>query len=66
MFTLSNNDRILILAPHPDDETIGTGGIIQEALRLNIPIKVVYFTNGDNNEVSFIIYERRFFLGKTV
>lgn len=62
MLTLFKNDRILVLAPHPDDETIGAGGIIQESIRLNLPIKVVYFTNGDNNEVSFIVYEKHLVL----
>ena len=37
-----DNDRILILAPHPDDEAIGAGGIIQEALKRKLPIKVAY------------------------
>jgi LmbE family N-acetylglucosaminyl deacetylase len=26
--TISDKDRILIIAPHPDDETIGTGGLL--------------------------------------
>lgn len=62
MINLSTNDRILILAPHPDDETICTSGILQEACRLNLPVKIVYFTNGDNNEVSFIVYEKHLVL----
>jgi LmbE family N-acetylglucosaminyl deacetylase len=53
---LSNQDRILIIAPHEDDETIGTGGIIQKASNLGIPIKVIYMTNGDANEFAFMAY----------
>lgn len=48
-----SDDRVMILAPHPDDEAIGTGGIIQEALSKKLPVKVVYVTNGDNNEAFF-------------
>jgi len=29
---IKNEDRVLILAPHIDDETIGAGGLIQRAL----------------------------------
>lgn len=52
-------DRILILAPHPDDESIGAGGIIQEAVDLDIPLKVCFLTMGDNNEMSFIFVRKR-------
>jgi len=55
----SSRDRILILAPHPDDETIATAGVIQRALAAGSRIKVICFTNGDNNELSFIVYEKR-------
>jgi len=41
-------DRILILAPHPDDEVIATAGIIQESLKLKAKVKVVFLTNGDS------------------
>ena len=56
---LKETDRILILAPHPDDETIGAAGIIQEAVARKLPVKVVYLTNGDSNELAFIVYEKR-------
>jgi LmbE family N-acetylglucosaminyl deacetylase len=60
---LNSNDRILIIAPHPDDETIGTAGIIQRAVKKNLPVKVVYLTYGDNNELSFLVYKKRPILG---
>jgi LmbE family N-acetylglucosaminyl deacetylase len=56
---IKKDDRILILAPHPDDETIGCAGIIQEAVRLKAKIQVVYLTNGDHNQFAFIVYEKR-------
>lgn len=52
-------ERVLILAPHPDDEAIACAGIIQEALKAKAKVKVVYLTNGDHNELSFIVYEKR-------
>ncbi len=55
----NRHDRILILAPHPDDETIGCAGIIQKARAAKARIKVVYLTNGDHNEFAFIVYEKR-------
>lgn len=45
----SGDERLLILAPHPDDETLGTGGLIAQARRLNIPVRVVFLTNGDGS-----------------
>jgi LmbE family N-acetylglucosaminyl deacetylase len=41
------SDRILILAPHTDDETLATGGLIQQAIPAKATIKVVIVTNGD-------------------
>lgn len=55
----NQDDRILILAPHPDDEDIGCGGVIQRALKAGSQVKVMYLTNGDHNEFAFIVYEKR-------
>ena len=55
---LRPTDRILILAPHPDDEVLGCGGIIQHALAMGVPVRVIFLTYGDNNEPSFFLYEK--------
>jgi len=49
-------DRVLVLAPHPDDEVLGCGGTIQKALAQHVPVKVVFLTSGDANEWSFALY----------
>jgi LmbE family N-acetylglucosaminyl deacetylase len=55
---LSQGDRILILAPHPDDEVLGCGGIIQKAVDEKLPLRIVFFTYGDNNQWSFLVYRK--------
>ncbi|MCX7992111.1 MAG: PIG-L family deacetylase [Fimbriimonadales bacterium] len=44
---LTSDDRLLIIAPHPDDEVLGCGGLMATAARAGVPIKVVYLTAGD-------------------
>ena len=56
--TLVQDDRILVFAPHPDDESLGCAGVIQSALAMKLPIRVVWLTMGDNNEWSFILYRK--------
>lgn len=56
---IEKNDRVLILAPHPDDEAIGCAGIILQALKAGADTRVAYLTNGDHNQVAFIVYEKR-------
>jgi len=46
---LTKNDRLLILAPHIDDEIISSAGLIQQALDVGAKVKIVYMTNGDDN-----------------
>jgi LmbE family N-acetylglucosaminyl deacetylase len=55
---LGEEDRILILAPHPNDETLATGGLIQEALALDLPVRVCIFTMGDNDEIAALFTRR--------
>ena len=41
--------RITVLAPHPDDESLGAGGLIQQALAAGAGVRVIFITDGDNN-----------------
>lgn len=40
---------ILVLAPHPDDETLGCGGLIAEACERGAPVRVVVLTDGSGS-----------------
>jgi LmbE family N-acetylglucosaminyl deacetylase len=44
---LSQKTRLLVVSPHPDDETLGAGGLIQRVLRSGGEVKVVFMTSGD-------------------
>lgn len=46
---LSPAARVMVLAPHPDDESLGAGGIIQLARAAGAAVRVVLVTDGDNN-----------------
>ncbi|MCK9232707.1 MAG: PIG-L family deacetylase, partial [Syntrophales bacterium] len=39
--------RILVAAPHPDDEWIGCGGSLLKHIRRGNPVTVVYMTSGE-------------------
>jgi N-acetyl-1-D-myo-inositol-2-amino-2-deoxy-alpha-D-glucopyranoside deacetylase len=46
-FPLQDYHRLLVLAPHCDDETLGSAGLILAAQRLGLQVRVVIATNGD-------------------
>ncbi len=52
-------DRVLVVAPHPDDETLGAAGAIQAARAAGAAVKVVYLTHGDHNEIASIFYLKK-------
>lgn len=60
------SDRILILAPHEDDETLGCGGLIQQAAAAGAAVRVAYLTSGDHNQLAFMVYRRRPWLSPRV
>lgn len=56
---LSDVNRIMIFAPHPDDETLAAGGLIQKALAQGIQVRVVIVTNGDGQPAAPFVLEKR-------
>jgi len=41
-------ERLLVIAPHPDDETLAIGGFISMQASKGIPVQVVAVTDGEN------------------
>jgi LmbE family N-acetylglucosaminyl deacetylase len=39
--------RMLVVAPHPDDESLGAGGLMQQTLAAGGRVHVLFMTNGD-------------------
>jgi LmbE family N-acetylglucosaminyl deacetylase len=52
-------ERILVISPHPDDETLSSGGLIQAAIQQGIQVRVVIMTNGDGQTFAPLALERR-------
>jgi LmbE family N-acetylglucosaminyl deacetylase len=53
------NDRLLIIAPHCDDETLGAGGTIAAARRQGLAVRVAFVTNGDGSRSTQIEQDTR-------
>lgn len=59
---LHASDRLLYFAPHPDDETLAGGGLIQKAAAIGAQLCVVFLTNGDRNPWPQRVMEKKIFL----
>jgi LmbE family N-acetylglucosaminyl deacetylase len=44
--SLARNDPILVIAPHPDDEALGCGGLIALRRRIGAHVQVIYVSDG--------------------
>ncbi|MDQ3929779.1 MAG: PIG-L family deacetylase [Chloroflexota bacterium] len=49
LFTPTGNDRVLVIAPHPDDETLGCGGTIALHGRAGDHVCVLIVTDGGSS-----------------
>lgn len=58
---ITKNDRILIIAPHPDDESISSAGLISRAVKNKIPVSVVLMTNGDEGDNFLLTLQSKLF-----
>src|SRR6266850_2112121 len=41
--------RLMVIAPHPDDEALACSVILQQAVRAGAAVRIVYVTDGDDN-----------------
>lgn len=59
---IEKEDKIIIFAPHPDDEILGCSGLIQKIIKNSGEVYIVYLTNGDHNQLPYRIYEKKIVL----
>lgn len=59
----SRADRLLVVAPHPDDETLACGELIQCALAAGASVRVLLASDGDDNPWPQRWLERRLWIG---
>lgn len=57
------NASLMVLAPHPDDESLAAGGLIQRALARGARVSVAFVTDGENNPWPQRALERRLWIG---
>lgn len=55
-----SGEKILIFAPHEDDETLGCAGYIQQAVAAGARVHVVLMTNGEFPEIDVVLFEESF------
>ena len=42
-----NSNKIIVIAPHPDDDILGAGGTLLKAKSLGAEVHIIYVTNGE-------------------
>ncbi|PYJ68985.1 MAG: hypothetical protein DME76_10490 [Verrucomicrobia bacterium] len=55
----TSRSRLLLFAPHPDDESLACSILLQRAVRAGAAVRVVYVTDGDDNPWPQRLLERK-------
>jgi LmbE family N-acetylglucosaminyl deacetylase len=63
--TFTSGSRLLLFAPHPDDESLACSVLLQLAVRAGAAVRVVYATDGDDNPWPQRVLERKWRLNAT-
>jgi LmbE family N-acetylglucosaminyl deacetylase len=57
--TVTADDTVLVVAPHPDDESLCCGGLIHTARSAGAKVAIVWITNGDGFKWDAIVVEKK-------
>ena len=58
-----NKSRVMVVAPHPDDETVAAGGLLQQAVAAGGVVRIIFVTSGENNPWPQRAIEHRWHIG---
>lgn len=59
-----SGNRLLVIAPHPDDETLAAGALLRGAVKAGGAVKVLFLTNGEGNTLGHMRWKRRLFISR--
>jgi LmbE family N-acetylglucosaminyl deacetylase len=59
---LTSSTSLLVVAPHPDDESLCCSGVIQRVLRAGGHVAIVWLTSGDGSELDLVVVEKSLFI----
>jgi LmbE family N-acetylglucosaminyl deacetylase len=58
---IASDTRLLVVAPHPDDETLCCAGVMQRVVRAGGRVSVVWITSGDAARMTLLLIEHTLF-----
>ena len=61
----TSESRLMLITPHPDDEALACGIVLQRAVGAGAAVRIVYATDGDDNPWPQRVLERKWQLGAT-
>lgn len=59
---LNSRTRLMMIAPHPDDESLAAGLLLQQATTARASVRIVYATDGEDNPWPQRFFEKRWHL----
>lgn len=62
--SINSRSRVMVIAPHPDDESLAAGILLQTAAARGASVCVVFMTCGENNAWPQRAIERRWRIGR--
>jgi LmbE family N-acetylglucosaminyl deacetylase len=58
-FLFNSDSRLMLIAPHPDDESLACSVVLQKAVRADAAVRVIYVTDGQDNPWPQRVLERK-------
>src|SRR5262249_17844276 len=59
---ITSATSLLVVSPHPDDESLCCSGVIQRVLKAGGRASIVWITSGDGSELDLLVVEKSLFI----
>jgi LmbE family N-acetylglucosaminyl deacetylase len=62
LLPITSATSLLVVSPHPDDESLCCSGVIQRVLHAGGRVSIVWITSGDGSELDLLVVEKSLFI----